>query len=222
MKKIVYTEGQIVNKYNITYVSETKSFIESNNRKRSASIFKCHCGKDFVSRNSDVIYNKRTSCGCKKGSKPNFYKQGDLINGIKFIKTCGTYKYQQKAIFECPLCNKNWKSLVGNIQQGNIKSCCGIKRGWSKSQWIKISKTAKLYKVKMYNEFESFIKIGITTQSIKKRFISCPYKFEIIKIIEGDSGYIFDLEIKTKKIFKNYKYIPLLKFKGETECYKLK
>ena len=69
--------------------------------------------------------------------------------------------------------------------------------------------------------FESFIKIGITTKSIKERFSGCPYKFEIIKIIEGDSGYIFDFEIRTKKLFKSYKYIPLCSFKGETECYKL-
>jgi hypothetical protein len=221
MKKIVYTEGQIVNKSNITYVSEIKSFIESNNRKRSASIFKCHCGKEFVSRNSDVIYNKRTSCGCKKGSKPNIYKEGELINGIKFIKTCGTYNYGQRAIFECPICKNKWESSICNIQGGHTKSCCGIKRGWSRSQWLKVSKIAKLYKVRLYNNQESFIKIGITTKSLEKRFKSIPYNFEELKVIEGESGYIFDLELKTKRFFKDYRYIPLLNFKGETECYKL-
>ena len=220
MRRINYVSGQIINNHGISYVSE-ESFIIVCKAKRRRAIFKCECGKEFTCLIKDVKKNKRTSCGCKKGNKPNVYKQGDLINGIKFIKTCGTFKHAQKAIFECPLCSKHWESLIGNIQQGNIKSCCGIKRGWSKSSWVKVSKTAKLYKVRLYNEFESFIKIGITTKSIKERFSGCPYKFEIIKIIEGDSGYIFDFEIRTKKLFKSYKYTPLCSFKGETECYKL-
>lgn len=219
MKKINYTLGQVINKHGITYVSEAHPINTHKTKKRSC-IFKCECGKEFSCTLSDVRENKRTSCGCKKkGNKSNIYKEGDFINGIKFIKTCGTYNYAQRAIFKCPICKNEWESLVANIQAGHTKSCCGVKRGWSRSQWLKLSKNARLYKVRLYNDKESFIKIGITTKSIEKRFKYIPYNFEIIKIIEGDSGYIYDLEIKTKKLFKNYKYIPLLKFKGETECY---
>ena len=71
----------------------------------------------------------------------------------------------------------------------------------------------------MYNETESFIKIGITTKEIKHRFLRFPYKYEVLKLIEGDSGYIFDLENRTKRVFKKYKYKPLISFGGETECY---
>jgi hypothetical protein len=191
---------------------------KSGNRYRRICLFKCHCGIKFKSTLSDV-YNKRTSCGCRKGNIPNKYNQGDLINGVKFIKSCGTIKHAQRAIFECPICKSEWESLIGNIQAGNTKSCCGVKRGWSKSQWIKVSPVAKLYKVRLYNELESFIKIGITTKSIKKRFRNIPYDFEVIKIIESESGYIFDLENRIKRIFKNYKYKPLISFKGESECY---
>lgn len=210
--------GQTINKHGITYVSEASSIITCGVPRRR-SIFKCECGKKFTCRLNDVKTNKRTSCGCKKGNKPNIYKQGDLINGIKFIKTCGIYNGAQKAIFECPICKNKWKSLVSNIQAGHTKSCCGIKRGWSRSQWIKVSNIAKLYKVRLYNDKESFIKIGITTQSLEKRFKYIPYNFEVLKLIEGDSGYIFDLEIRTKRFFKAHRYVPLLNFKGETECY---
>lgn len=220
MKKINYVLGQKVNNYNICYISDIESILEKNGRIRRTCLFKCHCGKNFTSRLDDVKQNKRTSCGCNKGNKPNAYKKDDLINGIKFIKTCGTFKYAQYAIFECPICKKEWKSSVANIQAGHTKSCCGVKRGWTRSQWKKLSDKAKLYKVRLFNHNESFIKIGITTNSIEKRLYHIPYKYEILKVIEGDSEYIFDLEIKTKKLFKNYKYIPLIDFKGKTECYK--
>lgn len=218
MKRINYVTGQVVNNHGISYISE-ESFVIISNVKRRKATFKCECGKEFISIIKDVIYNKRTSCGCKKGSKPNEYKEGDLINGIKFISTCGTIKYAQKAIFECPKCKNEWKSLVSNIQAGNTKSCCGYKRGWSKSQWIKMSKISKLYKVRLYNQYESFIKIGITTKSVKERFKSIPYNLEILKVIEGESSYIFELELRTKKVFKTYRYKPLISFNGETECY---
>jgi len=221
MKKINYVSGQKVNNHGICYISDVQPFIGKTGRSRRACLFKCKCGNTFISNLQDVIGNKRTSCGCKKGVSIKIYKEGDFINGIKFIKTCGTVNNAQRAIFECPICKNHWESSVGNIQGGNTKSCCSIKRGWSRSQWIKLSNVAKLYKIKLFNENESFIKIGITTTSISKRFQSIPYRYEILKVIEGDSGYIFDLENKIKKLFKKHRYTPLIKFKGETECYKI-
>tara|TARA_R110000868_G_scaffold392712_1_gene663494 strand:- start:85 stop:753 length:669 start_codon:yes stop_codon:yes gene_type:complete len=221
MKRITYTLGQVINKHNITYVSETNP-INTHKTKRRSCIFKCECGKEFTCTLSDVRENKRTSCGCKKGNRPNIYKEGDLINGIKFMRTCGTYNYAQRAIFECPICKDEWESSIGNVQSGHTRSCCGVKRGWSRSQWLKVSKIAKLYRVRLYNNEESFIKIGITTQSLERRFKSIPYDFEVLKIIEGESGYIFDLELRTKRFFRAYRYVPLLNFKGETECYIIK
>jgi hypothetical protein len=221
MRKNIYVLGEKINKYNICYVSDADSIFENKGTKRRVCNFKCHCSKIFTSRLSDIIQNKRKSCGCMKGNKPFVYKNGDLINEIKFIKSCGTTKHAQRAIFECPICKKEWESNIGNIMQGNTKSCCRKKRGWSKSQWVNISENAKLYKVKLYNDNENFIKIGITTKNIKDRFKSIPYKYEIIKVIEGSSGYIFDLENKTKRMFKKHRYTPLIKFKGKTECYNL-
>lgn len=219
MKKL--TEGDVLNSHNIIFIKEIDRHVDSSGRKRRKALFKCHCGELFESIIADVL-KKRTSCGCNKGNKPRIYNEGDLINGIKFIKTLGTVKYAQKGIFECPLCGKHWESLIGNIKEGHTKSCCGVKRGWSKSQWTSLSDTATLYKIRMYNDNESFIKIGITKNSIKQRFsgVRIPYKYEVIKMITGNSGYIYDLEIKIKKLFKKHKYTPLIKFKGETECFK--
>jgi len=220
MKRINYTSGEIVNNHGIMYVSE-QPFIIASKVKRRTAIFKCQCEKEFISIIKDVVYNKRTSCGCKKGSKPKIYKKGDFINGIKFIKSCGTFKNAQKAIFECPKCKNQWISLVNNIQRGKTKSCCGSIKGWTRSQWIDFSKTSKLYRVRLYNEHESFIKIGITTKTLKERFKYIPYSFEIINVVEGESSYIFDLENRFKRFFKKNKYTPKIDFLGKTECFKI-
>ena len=220
MKKKDLISGSIINTHGIKYISDLQ-VVKEGNKYRRWCVFECSCGKRFKCRIDDVYY-KRTSCGCKKGSKPKEYKEGDLINGIKFIKSCGTKRYLQRAIFECPICKNEWESSIGNIQAGHTKSCCGVKRGWSKSQWVKLSPTAKLYKVRLYNDVESFIKIGITTKQIDQRFRNIPYKYEILKIVDGESDYIFDLENRTKRLFKKYSYKPLILFKGESECYKLK
>jgi hypothetical protein len=222
MNAINYSINQIVNKHNIKYIKEEPCIFDGIlKRKRRACTFMCMCGKLFVSRLIDVTSNKRTSCGCKKGNKPKEYKEGDLINGVQLIKSTGTINYAQKAIFKCPICGNNWESLIGNIQAGNTKSCCGIKRGWSRSRWLNLSHTALLYKVRLYNHNESFIKIGMTTKSVDHRMRSIPYKFEVIKVIHGNSGYIYDLENKIKRFRKKYRYKPLINFKGETECYTL-
>lgn len=222
MKSKDYYKNQIVNKYGIMYIKEENSCIDiTSGRKRRACAFMCTCGNYFISRLSDVVYNKRTSCGCKKGSKPKEYKEGDLVNGVQLIESTGTINYSQKAIFKCPICGNNWESLIGNIQAGNTKSCCGIKRGWSRSGWLKLSNMALLYKVRLYNDNESFIKIGMTTKSVEHRMKSIPYNFEVIKIIHGNSGYIYDLENRIKRFRKKYRHKPLINFKGETECYTL-
>lgn len=219
MKKVNYMSGQQLSEYGITYVSDAPSLVGKTNVSRRMAKFKCHCNKIFVCKIGDVKSGRRKSCGCRKGNRPNVYKEGDLINGIKFIRSCGTTKYAQRAIFECPICKHEWESLVSNIQAGNTKSCCKRMRGWSRTNWKSLSPVSILYKIRMYNDNESFIKIGITKNSVKERYISTPYKYEILKIIEGESGYIFDLEKRTIRLFRKYKYIPLIEFGGITECY---
>lgn len=222
MKAKVYVKDQIVNIYGIRYIKEESSHIEiPSGRKRRSCTFQCTCGNYFISILGDVVNNKRTSCGCKKKrSRAKLYNEGDLINGVKFIKSIGIKKLIQYALFKCPVCGRPWKSSIGNVQQGRSKSCCSIRRGWTRSQWIKFTKKATLYKVRLYNETESFIKIGITSRSVKHRLKYIPYQYEILKVVEGDSAYIFDLESRYKRLYKNNNYSPNIHFLGRTECFK--
>lgn len=221
MKKIKYVLGEIVGPYGIKYLKEENCYVEPSGRKRRAALFLCHCGKTYIARINDVRKGKSSSCNCKKGSGPNAYKEGDIINGIKFIRTLGQVKYAQRAIFKCPICGRDWESFVANIQQGNSKACCTIRRGWTRNQWTSRFKTVILYKVLLYNNNEEFIKIGITHKNVEKRIKVIPYNFKIMKVIEGNSLYIFNLENRIKRFFKKSRYTPLIHFKGKTECFKL-
>jgi len=221
MKAKTYFKDQIVNIHGIKYIKDEAPHIESpSGRKRRACTFECVCGNHFVSRLGDVLNNKRTSCGCKKGTHAKQYTSGEKINGVEFIKSLGVKKYIHYALFKCPTCGRPWKSSVGNIQCSNSKSCCSKRRGWSRSQWIKFCNNATLYKVRLYNENESFIKIGITTRSIEHRMKQIPYNYEILKTIEGKSDYIFDLENRYKRLYKENSYSPNIHFLGRTECFK--
>lgn len=70
---------------------------------------------------------------------------------------------------------------------------------------------------------EIFIKIGITSNSIKKRYpskASMPYNFKVLHEIVGDPEYIYNLETKLHKKSKSYRYVPNISFGGSSsECF---
>jgi len=105
-----------------------------------------------------------------------------------------------------------------------------VKNGWSKSDWVNVQKNrvAKLYICKLKNTDFEFIKIGITVQSIKRRFrnilktLGEGTTIEQLKVIESlDAAIIYDLEKKTKRDLKSFQKDSPIKFDGSTECYQL-
>ena len=58
--------------------------------------------------------------------------------------------------------------------------------------------------------------------TVKIRFSSTiPYKYEIINLINHETGFIYDLGNELHKKYNKYKYKPLNSFAGHTECYTL-
>lgn len=227
MKKITIKENEVIN--GLKFIRDADPFVDPNGRQRTAALFECHCGKVFKTRVSDVRSKKTASCGCAKGILPKFYEENSYINGVKFLKSLGTRSVgakgqaMQYGLFECPYCKREWESIIANIKGGSTKSCCESSCGFPMSAWIGKFKKIYLYKVRLFNDKESFIKIGITGhENIKKRMSFIPYNYEIIKIIHNDTEFIFRLEKRLNRIFKNSKYNPLKKFGGDSECFQLK
>lgn len=81
-----------------------------------------------------------------------------------------------------------------------------------------------LYILECFNNDERFIKIGITSNSIKRRYNSTkdmPYAYRVLDEIIGDPSYIFDLETEMHRQHKEHHYVPNIPFGGSlTECFK--
>jgi len=78
-----------------------------------------------------------------------------------------------------------------------------------------------LYVIELKSASESFFKVGITSVNrLKYRMnhLSKDYKLKIIYLQEGLTKDNFKLEQRLLKEFKVYKYEPLIKFHGYTEC----
>jgi hypothetical protein len=93
--------------------------------------------------------------------------------------------------------------------------------GFSKESWLKYLKVklAFFYVLRVFNDNEEFIKVGITSKTVKDRYRTLKnYKIEIIKLIEDTPSKVYDIEKHFLKEFKKYRILPTLPFEGWSEC----
>ena len=181
----------------------------------------------------------------KKFSKPNI---SSAINKTEFMINEFTEKHGNKynytrsvfinAITEVDIICK----LHGVFRQGypqhkagqGCPKCAGISRkektvgngGWGHRDWeITAEKSSnfdsyKLYIIRVFNDEESFYKIGRTYRKIEKRFAGFIYNYEVIQIRESFTpAKIYFLEKVFKEYNKEFKYEPKKKFHGYRECF---
>lgn len=166
----------------------------------------------------------------------------DFLNRSK-IKHGDKYDYSKvnyinnitKVTIICPIHGEFEQTPHHHKKGSECKKCANIKtgeaainnsRGWSLSDWENKLKKSNgkpiLYVIRCFNDVETFIKVGITMRSVKKRFCNktlMPYQFEVLLEKTSKADIIFNTEIKIKKLMKNKKYLPLLKFSGRTESF---
>jgi len=97
----------------------------------------------------------------------------------------------------------------------------------AKNRWEKTGTELKMDKSQFYilhcwNEFESFIKMGITSEYVSRRYSGkkMPYNYEIL--IQYFSDDFLSIEQEFNDDFFKYKYIPKIPFGGANECYDLR
>lgn len=180
---------------------------------------KIHNGKRL--NNDDFILKSRL----KHGDKYDYSKVDYIDNVTKVKIICPIHgEFEQKPQHhkrgsECKKC--------GNIKTG--KAAIETSRGWSLTDWEnKLKKSPSsipiLYVIKCVNKNETFIKIGITMRSVKKRFCNktlMPYEYQVMFELTNEPKCIFNTEIKIKQELMEHKYVPLIKFSGWNECFNL-
>ena len=109
---------------------------------------------------------------------------------------------------------------------GNACVKCGNEvSGHSNFQIAGKDKLCTFYILRCYRDEEEFIKVGITSRTVNERFSSkrrMPYKYEIIAILElFDMEKIAQVELSSKRLLREFTYIPQIIFHGYTECFQL-
>lgn len=170
----------------------------------------------------------------RKRSERNFIKRARKMHGdayeydpqiLGFVKASGRVNIicKRHGVFN--------QKIRNHIERRRGCPYCGAERsaemsvGWSRTDYIRYTEArnngrALLYVIKCRDNNETFYKIGITARSVKERFNNdMPYKYEVIREIKGDAGFIYDAEKQFHKMNKKHKYEPVIKFGGHTECF---
>ena len=161
-----------------------------------------------------------------------FIEKANQVHNNKYNYTKTKYiKKDIKVKIICPIHGEFEQIPNDHLRGTGCKKCSFSEHngGWTTSNWINAANESKyfdsfkVYVIECWNDEERFIKIGRTFTTVEQRFHSkhdLPYNYKILKIIENpDYMYIFNLENKLKRKFKDFKYLPTLPFGGQYECY---
>jgi hypothetical protein len=190
----------------------------------------CKKHGDFVVRASSHLQgNICINCANEDKAKTNkeFIKQAREVHGnnkYDYSKTVYTRSYE-KVIITCKR-HGDFEIESNSHLQGSIcAKCSNEDKGSVLFKKIDEHQEAILYLILLENENEKFVKIGVTTKIISSRMrcdITSKYKYTLLKSRKSNLKEIVKIETKLHKDLIKFKYEPLIKFNGYTECYDLK
>lgn len=159
-------------------------------------------------------------------SNKSFIKKANEVHknlyDYSFINYQNNYS---KVVISCNVHGQFLQSPANHLKGQGCPSC-GKEINAIGDTLINIKKNKKylpgiFYVLEMFNDKEHFFKVGITSNSVKKRYNTnklMPYDYEIL--LEADIGMVdaYENERYLLQEFSNYKYIPKIKFNGKEEC----
>lgn len=139
--------------------------------------------------------------------------------------------YTHKVKVICPIHGLVIQELDAHLEQGCARCAVGYEnKAFSRSKFRENCNKNNnglgiLYVIGCWSDDKSevFIKIGVTSKSIKGRFsgkAAMPYNYKVLHEIIRDADFIYDLEKKLHRKSKAYNYMPFVQFGGSsTECF---
>ena len=168
--------------------------------------------------------------------KKSFVLYADMIHAIEYLTNeekgrlfqhILEYVNDMNPVMEDRLILTAWKPIENQLKRDldkwKDKKCKFSQAGLISAKSKRLQKGRQLYILKVSNNEEFFIKVGITDSSIGRRFSSkdtfkgTDYKFEVV-----DQFFIenpLKLEESIKYNYETLRYSPLQKFGGHTECF---
>ena len=205
--------------------------------------FRCDLhNKDITIKKAAYLKSEKNRCEECEAEFIEFYQTEGFIakanrkfNSKFNYSKVEDYRYKEPVTIICP--NHGEYRQIPHV---HLRSACGCTKcgeeyatktnlvsNWSREAYInKVgNRTSNVYVIKITGNNESFYKIGITCKKISQRFKSNKYLSEeysievkhIFKDLEASVAYDFEKLLHTMN--KEYKYKPLIKFGGYTECF---
>ena len=198
---------------------------------RDKSIIICRLHGEFV---QDANMHLSGRCGCSKCANESISSRV-RSNTEEFIEKAvlryGTDLYSfddttyETATSEVTItCKKhgNFRQTPNRFLNGQVCPKCTYKENTANYHLSKkIRNNSIFYIIECYNEEERFIKLGVTSRSIKARFkdtYDMPYNYEVLREFSYVNLEASDaIETELLKFTKNVRYEPKIKFSGQTE-----
>lgn len=227
INKTEYTINKFKEVWGNTY--DYSKFIYKGARDKSIIICKKH--GEFL---QDANIHLSGRCGCSKCSNESISSRV-RSNTAEFIEKAiskyGTKMYSfDKTIYNTATenviitCNKHgdFEQTPNRFLNGQVCLKCTYKETTSNYHTLKKRRNNSIfYIIECFNENESFIKMGVTSRSIKVRFkdnYDMPYNYNILREFRYANIEASDaLETQLLKFTKTAVYVPKLKFSGQTE-----
>ena len=170
-----------------------------------------------------------TMADSRRGTTIDFITRANLIHNNKYAYESTKYiNSRSKLIVTCKK-HGDFEQIANDHLAGSGCPHCGAEscNTWSYSDWESagLKSTAfdsfKFYIIRLYNDEESFIKVGKTYRKLSDRFAvgQSPYKYEILKTVEGGAEFISQLERSVLNSNAVSYYKPEISFGGCTECF---
>lgn len=170
-----------------------------------------------------------------KGSPPSIQtclNKEDLFKFRASMKHFNKYEYPNfiykngKQVIDiiCPIHGVFKQKIECHLFGNGCHNCRNESCSFSKSQWIEKykNKLCTFYVLEIFNREESFLKIGITSSSIRYRYQNLKgYQYKTLLEIKNDSNYIAKLESDILKKYKNYRCNTFISSRGKTETFKI-
>lgn len=122
------------------------------------------CNHQWSSRYTTLKYN---GCpACNKYSKWTTEEFVQTVQSMKPITVLSQYKHAKTPVdCQCNECGTQWSPMPGNLLRPDKVSCPNCaKSGYNPS------KPGYLYYLRVYDESQTYWKVGITNRSLKERF----------------------------------------------------
>lgn len=128
----------------------------------------------------------------------------------------------------CDCCKKPFLKRPSVIKNNNFCSrICQqqVQRAEDQRTWVERAggRPATLYLIRLFDDNESFYKVGVTISSVAKRYQNkkelAGYEYEIVATHTSSSALrIYEWEQSLLETFSNLKYTPSRQFAGWLEC----